>query len=181
MAPDIQTMTAPGGALDPDLFWQSLDQVRQRMSMSLPSGAVRAASGNGALPDREALLGVPQPNDLGNELELSSSDFSTRGASLRIENRGSGLLAWRVLGIPSWLEVSVQAGVARGDGYDFASGQAESVISIMAAADGVPEGSHRGRIELEFHYPDRPPETRTVAISLDKRGAAFYEAGRPQS
>ncbi len=181
MPPNIPAMTAPGGALDPDLFWQSLDQVRQRMSMSLPSGAVPAASGNGALPDREALLGVPQPSDLDSELELSSSELSTRGAQLRIANEGSGLLAWRVLDLPSWLEVNVQAGVARGSGYNFASGQGESVISIMAAADGVPEGSHRGRIELEFHYPDRPPETRTVAISLDKRGAAFYEAGRPQS
>ncbi|MCY3568678.1 MAG: transglycosylase SLT domain-containing protein [Chloroflexi bacterium] len=188
--PDIPAMIAPGGALDPDLFWQSLDQVRQRMSFNLPSGAVPARAGLGAvparaglgaLPDRDALLGMPEADGLIDELELSSSELSTRGASLRIENRGSGLLAWRVLRTPSWLEVGVQAGVALGNGYDFARGPEESVIPITAAAGGVPEGSHRGWIELEFHYPDGTPSRQSVAISLDKQGAAFYEAGTPQS
>ena len=178
--PNIPIMTAPGGALDPALFWQSLDQVRQRMSFSLPSGAAPAGTGLGALPDRVALLGMPEAEDLVDELELSSSELSTRGASLRIANRGSGLLAWRVLRTPSWLEVGVQAGVALGNGYSFARAD-DSDLRLTAAAGGVPEGSHRGRIELEFHYPDGTSSRASVAISLDKRGAAFYVAGTPQS
>ncbi|MCY3686353.1 MAG: transglycosylase SLT domain-containing protein [Chloroflexi bacterium] len=179
--PNIPTVTAPGGPLDPDLFWQSLDQVRQRMSMALPSGAVQAALGFGALQDRTALLGMPEADDLVDELELSSSELTARGAELLIANRGSGLLAWRVLETPSWLEVGFQAGVALGSGYRFTRGPDESRIPIAAAAGGVPEGSHRGRIELEFYYPDGTSERESVAISLDKQGAAFYEAGRPQS
>jgi len=180
--PNIQAVTAPGGALDPDLFWQSLDRVRERMSLPLPFQAVPASvSAEAISPDRVALLGSPQLEGLPDELELSSSEFSNRGASLRIGNRGSGLLAWRVLSAPSWLEVGVQAGVALGSGYDFTDGPDESEIPLTAAAGGVPEGSHRGRIELEFHYPDGTSSRESVAISLDKQGAAFYEAGRPQS
>ena len=180
--PDIASQTALGGTLDPDSFWQDFDQVRERMSMGLPSGAAPAVLTYGAVDaDRDALLGMPLLVGLERELELSSSVLSQGGVGLRIENEGSGLLAWRVLSAPSWLAVGLQAGVALGTGYSFAFGPQESVIPISAAAGGVPEGSHRGRIALEFHYPDGTSKTESVAISLDKRGAAFYEAGRPQS
>ncbi len=180
--PDIPSQTSAGGTLDPDSFWQDFDQVRERMSMSLPSGAVPAILTYGAVDaDRDALLGMPLLVGLERELELSSSVLSQGGVGLRIENEGSGLLAWRVVSAPSWLSVGLQAGVALGTGYSFGFGPQESVIPISAAAGGVPEGSHLGRIALEFHYPDGTSTRESVAISLDKRGAAFYEAGRPQS
>ena len=180
--PDIPSLTVPGGALDPDLFWRRLDQVRERMSLPLPLQALPAAfSDGGSNPDRAALLGSPEAGDVERELELSSDELTQRGARLTIRNIGSGLLAWRVIDAPSWLEVGVQAGVALGSGYDFAPGRQDSVIPISAAAGGVPEGPHRGEIVLELHYPDGESERLSIAISLDKRGAAFYEAGRPQS
>lgn len=180
--PDIASLTVPGGALDPDLFWQTFDHIRERMSLDLPASAVSASlTAAHSEPDREALLGMPLLDSLPEEVELSSNDLSQRGAVLTIENDGGGLLAWRVVSTPSWLDVGVQAGVALGTGYEFAMGPQHSLIPISAAAGGVPEGSHRGRITLEFHYPDGTSTTETVAISLDKRGAAYYEAGRPQS
>lgn len=180
--PDISSLTVPGGALDPDLFWQTFDQIRERMSLELPAQAyspeLAIANVN---PDRAALLGMPMLDGLPGELDLSSSALSQSGAKLTIENSGSGLLAWQVVSTPSWLDVGTQAGVALGSGYPFASGPQHSVIPILAAAGGVPEGSHRGRIVLEFHYPDGTSTSESIAISLDKRGAAYYEAGHPQS
>ena len=180
--PDVASLTVSGGALDPDLFWQTLDQVRERMSLDLP--ALAHAPDRAVVNvnrEREALLGTPLLDGLADELELSPSDLSQIGARLTIGNSGSGLLAWRVIRTPSWLEVGTQAGVALGSGYAFASGPQRSVIPLSAAAGGVPEGSHRDRIVLEFHYPDGRSVTESIAISLDKRGAASYEAGRPQS
>ena len=180
--PDIPSLTAPGGALDPDLFRQRLDQVRERMSLDLPGSAVPARLTMGRpAPNREALLGMPELDGVPGELELSSSELARGGTQLTIANEGSGLLAWRVVSTPSWLDVGIQAGVALGNGYDFSNMPQQSIIPISASAGGVPEGSHRGRIVLEFNYPDGSSETESVAISLDKRGAAFYEAGRPQS
>lgn len=180
--PDIPSLTAPGGALDPDLFRQRLDQVRERMSLDLPGGAVPAQLTIGRPdPNRGALLGMPELDGVPGELELSSSELARGGTQLTIANEGSGLLAWRVVSTPSWLDVGIQAGVALGNGYNFAHMPQQSIIPISASASGVPEGSHRGRIVLEFNYPDGTSETQSVAISLDKRGAAFYEAGRPQS
>jgi len=98
-----------------------------------------------------------------------------------IHNDGSGLLAWRVVETQSWLSTDVSGGVAVGDGQGFGLVPQPSTLRISAAAGGVPEGSHRGRIVLEFHYSDGRSETVSIAISLDKRGAAFYEAGRPRS
>ena len=180
--PDYSRLTMPGGALDPDLFWQRVDDVRVRMSLRLQESAQPARSSiGGGNPDRGALLGLPQLAGLPSELELSSSELSQAGAALTIANAGSGLLAWRVVSVPSWLVAGTQAGVALGGGYAFASGPQESVIPFSASAGGVPEGTHRGQITLAFDFPDGSTRVESVAISLDKRGAAFYEAGRPQS
>lgn len=180
--PDIPSLTATGGALDPDLFRQRLDQVRERMSLDLPGSAVPARLTIGRPdPSRDALLGMPELYGVPSEVELSSSELARGGTQLTIANEGSGLLAWRVVSTPSWLDVGIQAGVALGNGYDFSRLPQQSIIPISASAGGVPEGSHRGRIVLEFNYPDGTSETERVAISLDKRGAAYYEAGRPQS
>jgi hypothetical protein len=180
--PDIATQTAPGGALDPDHFGLSFDQMRERMSMSLPTGALPAnVTARAVELGREALLGNPALDSLPDELELSSGELSQRGATLMIANAGSGLLGWRVVSAPSWLAIGLQASVALGSGYDFTSGPQPAVIPISAAAGGVPEGSHRGQITLELYYPDGSSQQESVAISLNKRGAAFYEAGSPQS
>lgn len=180
--PDIPSLTVPGGSLDPDLFAQRVDDIRERMSLALPGQARQAwTTANDIVADRAALLGMPQAGELAPELELSSDELTQRGATLTIGNLGSGLLAWRVVRIPSWLDAGVQAGVALGDGYDFASGPMPSLLTLSSAAGGVPEGSHRGVLELEFHFPDGRSQTERIAISLDKRGAAFYEAGTPQS
>ena len=114
-------------------------------------------------------------------MKLTSSQLESGAVPLLIHNEGTGLLAWRIVDAPSWLSFDVQAGVALGSGYPFSNMAQSSRLSISAAAGGVPEGSHRGRITLEFHYPDGSSSVETVAISLDKRGAAYYEAGRPQS
>ena len=180
--PDIPSLTVPGGVLDPDLFWQTVDQIRERMSLDLPAQAYSPDLVIvNVIPDRAALLGMPRLDGLLSELDLSSSVLTQSGARLTIGNSGSGLLAWQVVSTPSWLDIGVQAGVALGSGYEFAMGPQHSVIPIFASDGGVPEGSHRGRIVLEFHYPNGTSETASIAISLDKRGAAYYEAGRPQS
>ena len=180
--PDVPSLTAPGGALDPDLFQQRFEQIRERMSLDLPGSAVPAQLTIGQRdPNRDALLGMPELHGVPSEVELSSTELSQRGASLTVANQGSGLLAWRVVSTPSWLDVEIQAGVALGSGYGFSALPQQSVIPIAAAAGGVPEGSHRGRIVLEFNYPDGSSATESVAISLDKRGAAFYVAGEPRS
>ena len=180
--PDVPSLTAPGGALDPDLFQQRFEQIRERMSLDLPGSAVPAQLTIGQRdPNRDALLGMPELHGVPSEVELSSTELSQRGASLTVANQGSGLLAWRVVSTPSWLDVEIQAGVALGSGYGFSALPQQSVIPIAASAGGVPEGSHRGRIVLEFNYPDGSSETESVAISLDKRGAAFYVAGEPRS
>lgn len=180
--PDVASLTRPGGALDPDVFLERFEDIRERMSLELSATAVRAVETLGDMaPNRDELLGIPVAGGLPGELELSSSELSQGGTRLTIANLGSGLLAWRVVSTPSWLVVGTQAGVALGTGYGFTSGPEDSSIPISAVAGGVPEGSHRGRIELAFHYPDGRTERHTVAISLDKRGAAFYEAGHPRS
>ena len=180
--PDVPSLTAPGGALDPDLFQQRFEQIRERMSLDLPGSAVPAQLTIGQRdPNRDALLGMPELHGVPSEVELSSTELSQRGASLTVANQGSGLLAWRVVSTPSWLDVEIQAGVALGSGYGFSALPQQSVIPIAASAGGVPEGSHRGRIVLEFNYPDGSSATESVAISLDKRGAAFYVAGEPRS
>ena len=179
--PEIERLSAAGGPLHPDAFWQ-IDDAGERMRLALPGDAIPAwLTLADVEPNREALLGTPLLEGLPDELELSSSELSHSGATLTIDNLGSGLLAWHVVDAPSWLEVDLQAGVALGTGYEFSAEPQQSVIPISAAAGGVPEGSHRGQIELEFHYPDGRSETHAIAISLDKQGAARYEAGQPQS
>ena len=179
--PDIDSLAAPGGPLDPDEFWETVDQIGERMSFALPSGAAAAWLTIGdANPDRAALLGSPAPGGLpDDELELTSSQLQAQSVGLTISNEGTGLLAWRIADAPSWLDVSIQAGVALGEGYGFAA--QPSRLALSAAAGGVPEGAHRNRLSIEFHYPDGTSEPHAIAISLDKQGAARYEAGRPQS
>ncbi len=194
--PDLAVLTAPGAALDLDIFYAGLDNFYispadagagaqspfAAMNMPLPSGAQpRPAALEPSELLRLQILGVPHGRLDAEELELSSTQLESGDAALQIYNDGTGLLAWRIADAPTWLSFDVQAGVALGAGYAFTSGPRSSRLNIAAAAGGVPEGSHRGRISIEFHYPDGTAATEVVTVSLDKRGAAFYEAGRPQS
>ena len=194
--PDLTLLSAAGAPLDLDVFYAGLDSISfypggpaqppfADMNMDLPSGAQRRTAPDPdpgqALATRARVLGEPDGRLETDELKLTSSQLESGAVPLLIHNEGTGLLAWRIVDAPSWLSFDVQAGVALGSGYPFSNETQSSRLSISAAAGGVPEGSHRGRITLEFHYPDGSSSVETVAISLDKRGAAYYEAGRPQS
>ncbi len=188
--PNLAELTGDGMPLDLDVFYSGLNAMYveidasgpfAEMNMPLPAGSQARPAGTdtSAAATRAQILGQPAARLDERTLEITSSELASGDVPLLIHNDGSGLLAWRVVDAPSWLETNVSAGVALGNGYGYAP--APSRLRISAAAGGVPEGSHRGRIRLEFHYPDGSAEVREVAISLDKRGAAFYEAGRPQS
>ncbi len=192
--PDLGTLGVDRGPLDLNVFYSGLDTISIQiagivdspfaaMRMSLPAGAQprTPADSSRSVATRARLLGEPVQRLPGDEIELTSSQLDSGSVPLSIENDGSGLLAWRVLDVPSWLAVDISAGVALGIGYGFASGPQPSRLKLSAAARGVPEGSHQGAITLAFHFSDGRTQTERIAISLDKRGAAFYVAGDPQS
>ena len=191
--PNRTSLTGAGQPLNLNVFFAGLDNLYYHpggnpppfaeMDMPLPGGSARigpAAIGNPAAL-RQQVLGVPSGRTSESELELSSSQLATGSVPLEIHNDGTGLLAWRIVEAPSWLDVDVDGGVAVGAGYRPGGRASPSVLRISAAAGGVPEGTHLGRITIAFDLPDGSSPTTTVAISLDKQGAAFYEAGRPQS
>ena len=64
---------------------------------------------------------------------------------------------------------------------DAAGAAGVSRLTIRAAAGGVPEGEHVGELRLEAALPDGSTTSRRVTVFLNKLGAAFYTAGRPQS
>ena len=173
--------------LDIEVFYTGLDTIYAQidaspfaeMNLPLPSAA-QLPTLDLAGASRAHVLGQPDGRLDTDRLELTSSQLRSGAVALLIHNDGSGLLAWRIVDAPGWLSIDIQAGVALGaPGYG--NGPQPSRLSISAAADGVPEGAHRGRITLEFHDPDGGSETRTIAVSLDKQGAAVYQAGRPES
>ena len=194
LLPDISRLGSPGAALDLDVFYAGLDSISffpggpsqppfAEMNMALPSGAQRRGGLDlgQAQATRARVLGAPNGLLETDQLELTSSQLQSGAVPLVIHNEGTGLLAWRIVDAPSWLSFDVQAGVALGSGYAFSNAAQRSRLRISAAAGGVPEGSHSGLIRLAFDYPDGSSSVETVAISLDKQGAAYYEAGRPQS
>lgn len=191
--PDLGALSGSGQPLNFDVFSAGWENVYSRpggdpppfaeMAMPLPSGA--QAVGPVAIQNpaglRAEVLGVPSGRIDQTELELTSSELASGSTQLTIYNDGSGLLAWRIVDAPSWLSFDVQGGVAVGAGYRPGGRASPSTLRISAAAEGVPEGTQLGRITIAYDYPDGRSPTTRVAISLDKRGAAFYEAGRPQS
>ena len=198
--PDLGSLAAQGGPLDPAHFYEGWNRLRSsgfvldagasafaEMDMPLPS-ASRIHEG----PDlggaagrqlRERVVGAPLLELDVEELELASSDGPQSAATLVIGNGGSGLLPWRVAEAPSWLAFDVSAGVAVGGGDWFARGGAErpSVLRVRASAGGVPEGEHVGELRLEASLADGSTTERTVTVYLNKLGAASYRAGAPQS
>ena len=191
--PDLSTLTASGSPLDLEVFYAGQDSIYLQipggefspfaeMDMALPAGAQpRPSADIGQLAAlRNEVLGEPVVRVNSEELELTSSQLQSGDVPFEIHNDGSGLLAWRIVDAPSWLDFDFQAGVALGT-YPAGKGVQSSRLSLTAAAGGVPEGSHRGQITFAFEFPDGQRQTQSVAISLDKRGAASYEAGRPQS
>ena len=191
--PDLAVTAAPGGPLDPAHFYAGLNDLRNVAAdggrfapfaaMQLPLSefaAPYAAAPPGAAEAqqlRRQILGEPRLRLDADEIALDS-ESGAPAASLVIENEGSGLLAWRVARAPSWVEINVQAGVALGAEVPNAG---VSTLVVRAAAGGVPEGEHIGQIRLEAMLPDGSTVARSIAVSLNKQGAAFYEAGDPQS
>ncbi len=189
--PDLGVLGADGKPLHLDVFYAGLNAMYLEisaaapfagMNMPLPTGSQARAEDDALAEEARALiLGEPELRLDETTLEITSSQLESGDVPVLIHNDGSGLLAWRVVETQSWLSTDVSGGVAVGDGQGFGLVPQPSTLRISAAAGGVPEGSHRGRIVLEFHYSDGRSETVSIAISLDKRGAAFYEAGRPRS
>ncbi len=192
--PDRGTLATVGGPLDLDTFYAGLDTISihidgavespfSEMDLPLPDGAVARPSTHPAPGEstRARILGRPALRLETAAIELTSAQLETSEVSLVIHNDGTGLLAWRVVDAPSWLKLDVSAGVALGGSYAVVNGPQASRLTLSSAAGGVPEGSHQGAIRLAFHDSDGGSQTETIAISLDKRGAAAYEAGRPQS
>lgn len=191
--PDLAVLAAPGGPLDPAHFYAGLNDLRNVAadgSRLAPFAAMQMplsqfAAPYGAAPPgaaeaqqlRQRILGEPRLRLSAEEIELDSASGAP-AASLVIENEGSGLLAWRVARAPSWVEINVQAGVAVGAEIPNAG---VSTLVVRAAAGGVPEGEHIGQLRLEAMLPDGSTISRSIAVSLNKLGAAFYEAGTPQS
>ena len=191
--PDRVAFSSVGGALDLDTFYAGLDTISihidgaiespfAEMRMPLPDDAAArpAVDPLQAEAERARVLGRPAPRLDADALELTTAELESGEVSLTIHNEGTGLLAWRVVEAPSWLSLDISAGAALG-GYAAAPGPQASRLRLSSAAGGVPEGSHRGAILIEFLLPDGRSQTQRLAISLDKRGAAFYEAGVPQS
>ncbi len=173
--PDLASLGANGMPLGLDVFYAGLDAIHVEinpaapfaaMSMPLPAGASdrEAATDLAAGTSRASILGRPQGRVSDVVLEISSTELTSGDVPLTIHNEGTGLLAWRVVSAPSWLEIGAQAGVALGQGYE--SAPQASRLLISASASGVPEGKNRGQIKFEFHYPEGDPEVLAVDISL---------------
>lgn len=193
--PDLAILASPGWPLDPDIYYAAWNEIRnqagggpnspfQTMYMPISDYAVpypaQPIGGTEVQQLRRRILGEPRLRLDQTELDLSSSDGAVSSASLIIANDGPGLLGWRIARAPSWIDVNIQAGVAVGPGGAFPDTD-PSTVTVRAAAGGVPEGEHIGELRLEALLPDGSTITRTVTVSLNKLGAAFYEAGRPQS
>ena len=197
--PDLATLARPGGPLDPDVYFDGWALVFEtalglespldpfaRMLIPLPAGAI-------AVPplqldvavvdrDRDAALGAPNIGLNASALELRVTDQTTETGALSITNTGSGILTYRVAAAPSWLLLSVPAGVAVGDGVGLISGQqAASSIVLVPDAEGLREGLHQATIIVEGLLPDGTVITKLVSVVLDKQGAPIYRAGTPQS
>ena len=188
--PDLLALAQAGGPLHLDVFYEGLDEMYVNpvggasafaaMHLPLPAGAQpqeQAEAGELELL-RSSVLGAPIGVVAEAELELSAVQLEAGVVSVEIANAGSGLLAWRVVSAPSWLELELDGGVALGHEGD---GPQPSVLVLESNAGGVPEGSHRGRLVLELLYPDGRVEEKVIPLALEKQGAASYEAGSPQS
>ncbi len=189
--PPLDELSLPGGPLEPDRYYEGLEQWYAglggapfaAMSFDLPFAAIPTAPViEGGAPHyavlRALVLGAPTLSFETEEVELGPT-LRTGGVVLEIGNGGDGLLPWRVLELPSWLSVDLHAGAALGSSYGHAP--IASRLRLETAAGGAPPGLHRSLLTLEFSYPDGRVEERTIAISLEKQGAASYQAGRPQS
>lgn len=190
--PDLAILASPGWPLDPDIYYAAWTEIRNQaggglnspfQTMYMPLSDYAAPYAAQPVSDAEVqqirrqILGEPRLRLDADEIALDS-ESGAPAASLVIENEGSGLLAWRVARAPSWVEINVQAGVALGAEVPNAG---VSTLVVRAAAGGVPEGEHIGQIRLEAMLPDGSTIARSIAVSLNKLGAAFYEAGNPQS
>ena len=189
--PDLEQLGGPGGPLAPERYYEGLDRWYaglagapfEGMHLELPPGALPVAldldeGGDYYEQLRAEVLGDPVLSFETEEIDLGST-LRAGGAVIVIGNSGGGLLPWRVVELPSWLEADLDAGAALGSSYQVVP--EPSRLRLEAATEGVPPGAHRSRLTLEFSYPDGSIELRVITISFEKQDAAFYQAGRPQS
>ena len=196
--PNLANLAWSGGPLDQNQFLNGWTEIRSSydsgtggafasMSYDLPSAAVPYQDSSPALgqPEaaRERVLGVPVLSVNEDSIELSSVSGSSRRGLLLIGNSGTGLLPWRVKAAPSWLSFDLDGGAALGSDPAWSAAQSArgSRLSFRADAEGQREGPNRGDIVIEAMLPDGNVETHRVTVDLDKIGAAFYEAGTPES
>ena len=189
--PDLEQLGGPGGPLAPERYYEGLDQWYaglvgapfEAMHFELPSGAVPVALDLGDDSRhyetlRADVLGDPALSFETDEIDLGST-LRAGGAVIVIGNSGGGLLPWRVVELPNWMEADLHAGAALGNSYEVVPEPAR--LRLEALTDGVPPGTHRSRLVLEFSYPDGSVDLRVIGISFEKQDAAFYKAGSPQS
>lgn len=189
--PSLDDLSVLGGPLELERYYEGLEQWYaglagapfEAMRLELPPDAVPVAldlvedSGHYERL-RAEVLGEPALFLETEEIDLGSA-LRAGGAEIVIENRGGGLLPWRIADLPSWLEADLDAGAALGSGYEVMPEPAR--LRLEAAAEGAPPGTHRRQLRLEFFYPDGRVEERVITISFEKQEAAFYEAGHPRS
>lgn len=189
--PSLEELSTPGGPLGLDRYYEGLDQWYAglggppfaAMGFELPGGALPHDSETGDIPHefdslRTQVLGEPEILFETREIDLGST-LQSGGAVLQIGNAGGGLLPWRVVELPDWITAEIQAGSALGNSYGF--DPIPSRLRLNVSSEGALPGLRHSRLRLEFLFPDGRIETRTVTISLEKQGAAFYKAGSPQS
>ena len=189
--PSLDDLAAPGGPLELDRYYEGLERWYAglggppfaAMGFELPFSAAPVTLQNGERSDsfadlQKRVLGRPELLFETTEIDLGST-LRAGGAVVEIANVGGGLLPWRVVELPGWLNVDLHAGAALGASYEVIPSSAR--LRLEAAAGGAPPGVHRSQLRLEFSYPDGSVELRSVTISLEKQGAAFYQAGSPQS
>ena len=196
--PDLSSLAWPGGPLDQNEFLSGWTEIRSSydsgtggafasMSFPLPAASVpyRDASPALAQPEaaRQRVLGEPVLSVNRDTYELSSISGASRRGLLLISNSGTGLLPWRIKAAPSWLRFDLHGGAALGSDAAWSADQSArgSRLIFRADAEGQREGPNRGDIVIEALLPDGSVRTHQVKVDLDKIGAAFYEAGRPES
>ena len=199
--PDLFVLSAAGGPLDTDVYFNGWGNVFQSqlnespvihpfiaMGMPLPQGA--APADEAVLLDaaemavRDAILGDPSLELETSTIVLSKDDNE---ATITLANAGLGLLVYRVESDAGWLEVDIQAGVAAGPDVTFLPEQTrDATITLSANTGTAPSGSPRAAVTIEALLPNGNVLIRVVRVEVEAAGTGIgsvpaYEAGRPES
>ncbi len=197
--PDLATLSAPGGPLNPEAFFdgwttvfsapfsgEDASQPFAAMNMALPV-SVALVSGVRidaafAASERGKIFGTPSLQVDVTAIELRATDDEIESGTITIRNTGEGLLVFRLVPDVDWLIFDIPAGVAPGTNVALKDGQPSAVtVRIDPFGDGLAEGLHQGTIMVEALLPDGSVETTVVVVLVDKQGVPRYRAGTPQS